>query len=58
MKQVVQWPITHVSIYFLMVHEFTPLYYRVQKKQVELAPDDELVDLYCWTVDFLRANMG
>ena len=56
MKQVVQWPITHVSVYFLMVHEFTPLYYRVQKKQVELAPDDELVDLYAWTVDFLRKH--
>lgn len=56
MKQAVQWPITHMSIYFLMVHEFTPLYYRVQKKQVELAPDEELVDLYCWTVDFLREH--
>lgn len=56
MKQLVQWPITHVSIYFLMVHEFTPLYYRVQKKQVELAPDDELVELYAWTVDFLREH--
>lgn len=56
MKQLVQWPITHVSIYFLMVHEFTPLYYRVQKKQVELAPDEELVELYAWTVDFLREH--
>jgi oxygen-independent coproporphyrinogen-3 oxidase len=56
MKQAVQWPITHMSIYFLMVHEFTPLYYRVQKKQIALAPDEELVDLYCWTVDFLREH--
>lgn len=56
MNRVVQWPITHVSVYFLMVHEFTPLYYRVQKKQVELAPDDELVELYAWTVDFLREH--
>jgi oxygen-independent coproporphyrinogen-3 oxidase len=56
MRQVVQWPITHVSVYFLMVHEFTPLYYRVQKKMLELAPDEELVKLYSWTVDFLREH--
>ncbi len=56
MRKVVQWPIKHISIYFLMVHEFTPLFYRVKKNDLELPLDDELVDLYCWTVDFLRQH--
>ncbi|MEX0849464.1 MAG: radical SAM family heme chaperone HemW [Candidatus Dependentiae bacterium] len=54
LRKVVQWPIKHVSVYFLMVHEFTPLYYRVQKKSVQLPSDSRLADLYCWTVDFLQ----
>lgn len=56
LRKVVQWPIKHISIYFLMVHEFTPLFYRVKKKEVSLPLDDELVDLYCWTIDFLAEH--
>ena len=50
-KQVVTWPITHVSLYFLTVHENTPLYFKVQKNAVQLPPDDSLVDLYHWSVN-------
>lgn len=55
-QEMVTWPISHMSIYFLTVHEFTPLYYRVQKKELELACDDELVDLYIETVALLREH--
>jgi oxygen-independent coproporphyrinogen-3 oxidase len=50
---VVTWPLKHISMYFLMVHEDTPLHFRVHKKMVELPCDDELVDLYHWSVAFL-----
>lgn len=53
---VVQWPIKHVSIYFLTVHEETPLYYRVQKKDVTLCSDDHMVDLYQWSIDYLEQH--
>lgn len=56
LQKVVQWPIKHVAIYFLTVHEFTPLYYRVQKQDIVLPPDDALVDLYCWSVAFLQEH--
>lgn len=56
MQKVVKWPVKHLSIYFLMVHEFTPLYYKVLKNQMQLPLDDETADLYCWTVDFLAAH--
>lgn len=48
-NQIVQWPIQHISVYFLTVHEDTPLYFKVKKKEVTLTPDDDLVDLYTWT---------
>jgi len=56
LKKMVRWPITHLSIYFLMVHEFTPLYYQVQKKEVHLPVDEQTVELYHWTIDFLAAH--
>ncbi len=56
LQQVVTWPIVHVSIYFLTVHEETPLYYRVKKNEVSLTPDDAMVDLYQWSVDFLQQH--
>lgn len=59
-KQMIQeamsWPIKHISIYFLTVHEDTPLYFKVTSKKVHLPPDDAMVDLYDWTVDTLAKH--
>lgn len=52
----VLWPIGHISIYFLMVHEDTPLYFGVKKKQISLPCDDEIVDLYYWTIEYLALH--
>jgi oxygen-independent coproporphyrinogen-3 oxidase len=46
---VVTWPITHLSVYFLTVHEQTPLYFRVHAGDLALPCDDRVVDLYYWT---------
>jgi oxygen-independent coproporphyrinogen-3 oxidase len=58
-KQLVQtvsaWPIMHISIYFLTIHEGTALYFRVKKNDVTLPVDEVTVDLYIWTVEYLRA---
>ncbi len=53
---VVQWPISHISIYFLMVHENTPLYFGVKTNKITLPCDDEVVDLYFWSIDFLKQH--
>lgn len=45
------WPIKHVSLYFLTVHEDTQLYFGVAKKAILLPKDDEVVDLYLWTIE-------
>lgn len=54
LNQLVTWPIKHVSLYFLTVHEDTALHFSVEKKRVILPPDDETVELYYWSRDFLR----
>lgn len=46
-------PITHVSVYFLTIHENTPLFLKVKKREVKLDPDDKIVGLYRQTHDFL-----
>lgn len=46
LQTVVTWPIKHLSIYFLTVHEDTPLYFKVKTQAIVLPPDDALVDLY------------
>lgn len=51
--QAVTWPIKHMSIYFLTIHEKTPLYFKVESGQVTLAHDDSLVNAYEKTVQYL-----
>lgn len=55
-KEVCTWPITHISIYFLTIHEGTALQIRVKKNDVTLPADDATVDLYVWTVEYLAAH--
>lgn len=50
------WPITHMSIYFLTIHEGTALYRRVAKGEVTLPLEDKVVDLYLWTVEALQGH--
>jgi len=50
-KEVITWPIQHVSMYFLSIHENTPLYTRLIKNELALPPEDPIVDLYYWTVE-------
>lgn len=52
-KKVVLWPIKHISVYFLTVHEHTPLYFKVEKKNIVLPCDETVVALYHWTCDTL-----
>ncbi len=54
--QVVHWPISHVSVYFLTVHEETPLYFRVKKNEFALQTDDHMIELYEWTVKYLARH--
>ena len=51
---VMQWPISHISIYFLTIHENTQLYFKVKKNSVQLPGDSEMIDLYYWTIDCLK----
>jgi oxygen-independent coproporphyrinogen-3 oxidase len=48
------WPISHVSVYFLTVHEGTALAYRLQSNELLLPSDDTMVDLYLWTIEALE----
>lgn len=53
-NEVVNWPITHISLYILTVHEGTVLYQKVQSGCVLLPGDDEVMDTYAWTCDRLK----
>lgn len=55
-QEAMSWPIKHISVYFLTVHEDTPLYFKVKTNRVTLPPDDGTVDLYDWTVQTLQAH--
>lgn len=50
-EELITWPIKHVSMYFLSIHENTPLYTRISKNEFVLPEDDAVVDLYYWTVE-------
>ncbi|MCL4361298.1 radical SAM family heme chaperone HemW [Candidatus Dependentiae bacterium] len=48
------WPIKHLSIYFLTVHEDTPLYFGVKKNKIILPPDNQIIELYYWSINKLK----
>ncbi|MCK4265312.1 radical SAM family heme chaperone HemW [Candidatus Babeliales bacterium] len=53
LKQIVKWPIKHISVYMLMVHDRTPLSLKLSRGDIKLLSDDEFVDIYDGTVKFL-----
>lgn len=55
-KEVVTWPIQHVSVYFLTVHEETPLYFGVRSERIVLHGDESMVNTYGWTVEYLEQH--
>ena len=56
LDEIVTWPIQHISVYFLSIHEGTALYFKVKRDTVLLPADDDIVDLYHWTIDFLKVH--
>lgn len=55
-EQIVKLPIKHISMYFLTVHEDTPLYFGVKTNKINLPSEDSVVDLYYWTVEKFKQN--
>jgi oxygen-independent coproporphyrinogen-3 oxidase len=46
----------HVSVYFLTIYEKTPLYFKIERGEIEPLCDETLINLYEQTVQFLGAN--
>jgi oxygen-independent coproporphyrinogen-3 oxidase len=55
-REVVSWPVKHISLYCLMVHEHTPLYYKVKCGDLLLPDEDLVADLYGWSIEFLAQH--
>ncbi len=59
LAKVVSWPIQHISLYCLQLHELTPLYFKVKRGEIVLPHDDLIADCYIWSIDFLaRHGLG
>lgn len=56
LQTVMTWPITHVSMYFLTIHEDTPLYFKVKSKAVVIPCDDKMIELYYESRNTLVTN--
>jgi oxygen-independent coproporphyrinogen-3 oxidase len=53
LTQAMNWPIEHISIYFLTIHEKTPLYFKVERGEHILPADESVIEMYQYTVEFL-----
>jgi len=56
LAKIVTWKITHLSMYILEIHDSTPLFFNVKSKKVTLPCDEEVVELYHWSREFLAEN--
>jgi len=55
-EQAMSWPISHISIYFLTIHEKTPLYFKVERGELTVPNDDVMIKTYTDTVHFLAQH--
>jgi len=56
LEQVVNFPIKHISVYFLTLYEKTPLFKMVQRGEVRLPQEEWLRYTYKKTITFLAKN--
>ena len=56
LAKIVTWKITHLSMYVLEVHDSTPLFFNVATKKVTLPCDDDVVNAYYWSREFLARH--
>ena len=56
LHEIVKWPIQHLSLYFLALHEKTKLFFDVQNHLLKLPQDEEIIDLFAWSVAFLKKH--
>jgi putative oxygen-independent coproporphyrinogen III oxidase len=56
LEQAMKWEQKHISIYFLSVHEQTPLYYKVKQGRVVLPSEESLIKNYELAVCMLENN--
>lgn len=56
LDQAMDWPIEHISIYFLTIHEKTPLYFKVERGEHILPPDSSVIAMYEYTIEFLARH--
>lgn len=54
LQKLVSFPITHISMYILEVHDTTQLFYKLQKKELNLPNEEETIELFYWSCNFLK----
>jgi len=56
LQKIVHWPVTHISLYCLQLHELTPLYFKVKRGELVLPDEDLIAECYKWAVEFLSQH--
>ena len=56
LQKVIDLPITHISAYGLICEPNTPLTRAIEQHKLSLPSDDEAVEMYDYTVDFLAKH--
>jgi putative oxygen-independent coproporphyrinogen III oxidase len=49
------WPIKHISLYFLTIHEKTPLYFNIERGSITLPDEEATIALYEHTINRFAA---
>jgi oxygen-independent coproporphyrinogen-3 oxidase len=52
-ERLIKWPLTHISMYFLTVHQGTPLYQGIEAGNFFMTADQEVVQHYQWACQYL-----
>ena len=55
-KEVCKWPVKHVSLYFLSIHENTKLYFDIKRKNVKIPSDNFVIKMYEYSAEVFQKN--
>jgi oxygen-independent coproporphyrinogen-3 oxidase len=53
-KTLINFNITHISLYFLTIHEKTPLYFNIARGIISLPSDEQAISQYLSSISFLE----
>lgn len=56
LQTLLKFPITHISVYLLTIYEKTPIFFKLENRELKLIQESTLIKMYQATIDLLKKH--